>query len=176
VSGSGAGRRSALVVPGHGTFARDGGYRLSARCLRILDFAAEVADEVEPDAVLFSGWSPTVGPSEAAQMLASWPGRRDLELVAEETARTTAENMARSLPLLRARDVESATIVWARTHLVRVRYFFGGVYPRFGIACEFRSPRAALPSPTAVVWEAFALPVMPFQRRAALAELDVRAS
>ena len=106
-------------------------------------------------------------------MLDAWPGRSDVELVAEDTARTTAENMTRTLALLRPRDVAEATIVCARTHLPRVRYLFGGVYPRAGIACDFRSPRSSLPSARAVLWETAALAVMPFQRRAALAELGL---
>ena len=36
-------------------------------------------------------------------MLAAWPGRRDVELLAEDTAVNTSQNMARVLPLLLAR-------------------------------------------------------------------------
>ena len=169
-------RTTALVVPGHGRFGAAGEYRLSDRCLRLLDFAAELVDELAPSVVALTGWSPTGGASEAEQMLAAWPGRTDVELVVEKTARTTAENMARTLPLLLARDVSSVTVVCASTHLLRIRYFFGGVYPRYGIACAYRSPRAAGRSPGAVAWEALAVPVMPLQRRAALAELEPRSA
>lgn len=155
-----------LVVPGH---SRNG--RLSARCLRLLDLAAELAERQEARVVVFSGWSPGCGPSEAEQMLEAWPGRRDVELAVEPTARMTAENASRSLPLLLRRGVREATVVCAPLHLARVRYFFGGVYPRFGVRCEVR-PAWSLPAPSALAWELAALPVMRRQLRAALAELE----
>ncbi len=158
-----------LVVPGHS----EGG-RLSTRCLRVLALAAELAEERSPRVVVFTGWSPGGGPSEAEQMRDAWPGRGDVELVAEPTARITAENAARSLPLLLERGVREATVVCASVHALRVRYFFGGLYPRFGVRCEVR-PARCLPTPSALAWELGALGVMRRQRRAALAELEAAA-
>lgn len=155
-----------LVVPGHS----EGG-RLSARCLRVLARAAELAEERAPRVVVFTGWSPNGERSEAEQMLGAWPGRSDVELVAEPTARITAENAARSLPLLLERGVREATVVCAPVHALRVRYFFGGLYPRFGVRCEVRSARCP-PTPSALAWELAALGVMRRQRREALAELE----
>ena len=158
-----------LVVPGHSERGR-----LSARCLRVLALAAALAEEREPRAVVFTGRPPGGGRSEAEQMLDAWPGRRDVELVAERTARTTAENPARSLPLLLGRGVQEATVVCAPLHRLRVRYFFGGLYPRFGIRCEIRTASYP-PTPAALAWELGALGVMRRQRRAALAELEAAA-
>ena len=158
-----------IVVPGHS----EGG-RLSARCLRVLALAAELVEERTPRVVVLTGWSPGSGRSEAEQMLDAWPGRSDVELVGEPTARTTAENAARSLPLLLQRGVREATVVCAQLHVLRVRYFFGGLYPRFGVRCEVRSARCP-PTAAALAWELGALGVMRRQRRAAHAELDAAA-
>jgi DUF218 domain len=150
---------TALVVPGHSR-----GGRVSARCLGLLRVAAELAERGGPDVVVFSG------NGEAEAMLAAWPGRRDVQLVVETTARTTAENACRTLPLLVERGVTHATVVCAPLHLPRVRYFFGGLYARFGVGCEVRVAWST-PTPAALAWELAALAVMVRQRRAALAEL-----
>jgi hypothetical protein len=162
--------RSALVVPGQGDLREDGAYRLSDRCVRLLEHAARLAEQRRPQVIVFTGWSPYGGESEAAQMLAAWPGRSDVELVAEETATTTVENAARTLPLLLERRVTEATIVCTRLHRLRVAYLFGGVYGRFGIVGRYSSPVGGF-SGGALVWEAAALSVARRQRRAALAEL-----
>ena len=70
-------------------------------------------------------------------MLERWRGAGDVELVIETSATITAENMARTLPLLIERDVREATLVCGALHLPRVRYFFGSVYPRYGIRCTY---------------------------------------
>ena len=160
----------AIVVPGNGRVDSGGSYLLTDRCRRCLDVAAELAERRMPRAVVFSGWSPRGGLSEAEQMLEHWPGRRDVELVVEPSATITAENMARTLPLLIERDVRSVTLICGRLHLPRVRYFFGGVYPRFGIRCSYRVvPHGALRE--ALAWEAAAIAVARSQRRAAVEEL-----
>lgn len=155
-----------IVVPGHSWQGR-----LSDRCRRLVAFAAELGEEQRPRAVVFTGWSPRGGPSEAEQMLEAWPGRRDVELIAEPTARTTAQNAARSLPLLHRRGVTEVTVVCAPLHAVRVRYFFGGLYERFGIRAEVRS-NSCRPTPLALARELGAFGLMWSQRRAALAELE----
>jgi len=158
----------AIVIPGHSHHGV-----LSGRCLRVLAQAAALAEAEKPAVVVFSGWSPIGGTSEAEQMLEAWPGRRDVELVVEPSARRTSENAARTLPLLRARGIDEAIVVCAPVHAARVRYFFGGLYPRFGITCTVRAAACA-PTPAAVAWELAALGVMRRQRRAALAELDAQ--
>jgi hypothetical protein len=104
-------------------------------------------------------------------MLDAWPGRRDVELIVEPTARTTAENAARSLPLLLERGVREVTVVCAPLHVVRVKYFFDGLYRRFGVEADVRAADCR-PTPLALAWELGALGAMWPQRRAALAELE----
>jgi uncharacterized SAM-binding protein YcdF (DUF218 family) len=144
---------------------------MSARCRRILGAAAELAERRTPRVVVFSGWAAARGPSEAEQMIEAWPGRRDVELVAEPTARTTAENASRTVPLLRDRGITEATVVCSSVHAPRVRYIFCELYRRVGIECDVLAART-FPSPTAVAWEVGALTVARRQRRGALAELD----
>ena len=165
--------RWAIVVPGQGNFDPEGTYTLSSGCNRVLALAAELAERRRPSVVVLSGWAPYGGESEAAQMLAAWEGRRDVELLAEETAVNTSQNMARVLPLLLARGVEEATIVCAPAHRLRCHYFFGAVYPRFGVRCTYHSPRLRT-SAGALAWEAAALTLIRRQRRNAVAELERR--
>jgi DUF218 domain-containing protein len=161
----------AVVVPGQGDLLVDGAYRLTGLCERLLEHAAELAARRHPRAVVFTGWSPYGGESEAAQMLAAWPGRRDVELLAEETAATTAQNAARTLPLLLERGVSEATIICTPLHRLRVAYFFRAIYGRFGIACRFSSAECGF-SAAALAWEAVALSVARRQKRDVLAELS----
>jgi hypothetical protein len=156
----------ALVVPGHSA-----GERISARCRRLVDVAAALADERAPRVVVFTGWAPGGDASEAEQMLDAWPGRHDVELVVETTATSTAENAARSLPLLLDRGVREATIVCAPLHSLRVRYFFGRLYARYGVRCDVRAAPLA-PTPAALAWEIAALGVMRRQLRDVLADLE----
>jgi uncharacterized SAM-binding protein YcdF (DUF218 family) len=160
----------AIVIPGNGRVTEDGSYALSARCVAALKLASRLAEQELPRAVIFSGWSPVGGITEAEQMFEAWDGPRDVELVLEPTARITAENMSRTLPLLVERDVRSVTLICGRLHLPRVRYFFGGVYPRFGIRCTYRVvPHGPLGE--SLAWEAAAIPLARRQRRAAVKEL-----
>jgi uncharacterized SAM-binding protein YcdF (DUF218 family) len=163
---------TAIVVPGNGSLARDGVYRISGRCRRVVAAAEAIADEVAPRVVVFSGWSPAGGEPEAEQMRAAWRGR-EVELLAEPTARTTAENAARTLPLLLERGIARAIVVCAPLHVPRVRFFFRGLYGPRGIDTEFRAARVA-PSPYALAWEVGALAVRRPQLRAAEAELSRR--
>jgi hypothetical protein len=160
----------ALVVPGHSRLGR-----MSGRCRRLVERAAELAER-EPAlrAVVFSGWSPLGGPSEAEQMLSAWPGRRDVELVAEPTAATTAQNAARTLPLLLDRGLRRAAVVCAPLHAPRVRYLFAPLYGRFGVRCAVHVAWAP-PTPPALLWELAALSLARRQRRTALAEMSALA-
>ena len=124
------------------------------------------------DVVVFSGWSSTGGPSEAEQMRDEWRGPA-VELVVEPTARHTAENAARTLPLLLERDVGRAVVVCAPTHLPRTRVLFGRLYRSCGVQVVFRTARLA-PSVRSIAWELVAFPLLPVQLRAARAELARR--
>jgi hypothetical protein len=156
----------AIVVPGHSA-----GGLVTTRCHRVLARAAQIADEREPRVVVFTGRASRGAPSEAEQMLEAWTGRRDVELLVEPTARVTAENASRSLPLLLERDVRLATVVCSAVHAPRVRYFFGTLYRRFGIDCDVRAAWSA-PTPRALAWELGALTVLRRQLRAAAAEIE----
>jgi uncharacterized SAM-binding protein YcdF (DUF218 family) len=120
--------------------------------------------------VVFSGWSPDGGPSEAAQMRALWRGPV-AELVVEETASTTAENAARTLPLLAERGATEALVICAPLHLFRARWIFRRVYGPRGMTARFRVAPVA-PTPGALAWELGALIVLARQLRAAHAELE----
>src|SRR5215471_16534693 len=167
-----AGNRTAIVVPGHGWPDLAGVHRISGRCLRLVREAEQLVSSTEADVVVFSGWSPTSGPSEAEQMRDAWKGP-GVELVVEPTAASTAQNAARTLPLLLERQVGSAVVVCAPPHLFRTRLLFGALYRGSGIALSFRVPRLA-PTARAVVWELLALPFLPVQFLAARAELTRR--
>lgn len=163
-------QRLALVVPGNGRFDRRGRYRISRPCRRVLAAAEQLAERLAPAAVVFSGWSPTDEPSEAEQMRQAWRGP-PAELVVESTAATTAQNAARTLPILRALRIEQAVVVCTPLHLYRTRWFFGRLYRKHGIETAFHTARV-LPTPAALAWELAALTVRARQLRAAEAELE----
>jgi uncharacterized SAM-binding protein YcdF (DUF218 family) len=144
-------------------------YRISPRCLRLVREAELLAQSLPARTVVFSGWSPAGGPSEAEQMRSAWQGPA-VELVVEPTATVTAQNAGRTLPLLVEREIRRAVVVCAPFHLYRTRYFFSELYDPHGIATEFHVVPQPL-SPYALAWELIALPVCRLQLRAARAEL-----
>ena len=164
--------RTAIVVPGHGRRGRDGVYRISATCLGLVREAERIAELAPVEAVLFSGWSPIGGPTEAEQMREAWQGP-EVELVVEPTARVTAENAARTVPLLVARRIDRAIVVCAPLHRYRTRFFFSRLYGAHGIETEVRVAQAA-PSLRALLWEIGATSGLRRQLRAARAELQAR--
>ena len=161
--------RTAIVVPGHGAFDA-AGYRISARCRRLVVAAEALTERLTPSAVVFTGWSPDGGPSEGEQMRDVWRGP-EVELIVEPTATVTAENAARTLPLLLERGVELAVVVCAPFHYLRTRYFFRSLYAARGIDARVRVV-PELPSSRALVWELAALPLARAQLRRAQAELE----
>jgi uncharacterized SAM-binding protein YcdF (DUF218 family) len=167
-----AGKRTAIVVPGHGDVDPEGTHRITRRCLRLVHEAERLVTVGGVDVVVFSGWSSTGGPSEAEQMRDLWSGP-DIELVVEPTARNTAENAARTLPLLDERGIERAVVVCTPTHLARTRLLFGRLYRGAGVEVAFRAVAVA-PSLRSIAWELAAFPFLPGQLRAARAELARR--
>jgi uncharacterized SAM-binding protein YcdF (DUF218 family) len=157
--------RVAIVVPGASIRVRRGGWTLSPSCLACVAEAERIAAARPVAAVVFTGYAPGGGAAatEAEQMHAAWSGP-ELELVAEPTARTTAENAARTLPLLSDRRIDAAIVVCSWVHQARVRFFFGRLYRDAGIRTTFVPVRAGL-SPRAVLWELAAAPVAWSQRR-----------
>lgn len=160
----------ALVVLGTSQRDRHGSYSISGGCRRLVAEAEQLAERFAPAAVVFSGWAPDGRESEADQMRRLWRAPK-VELVLEETAATTAENAARTLPLLLERGVERALVVCAPLHLFRTRWLFRRVYEGHGIETRFRVARVA-PTPGALAWELGALTVLSRQLRAAKAELE----
>jgi len=136
---------------------------------RLVAEAERAARDLDATLVVFTGWSPNDGPSEAQHMRGIWRGP-DVELVAEETASTTAENAARTLPILLARGVTEAVVISTPLHLPRAQWIFRSVYGSRGVAVRFRLARVA-PTPGAVLWELGALTVAARQARAARAEI-----
>jgi len=157
--------RTAIVVPGH---ARRG--RISSLCLALVREAERIAAGTPVDAVVFSGWAPRGGETEAEQMRGAWNGP-EVELVVEPTAAVTAENAARTLPLLRERGIERAIVVCAPLHLYRARYFFSRLYGAHGIATEFRTVTSGR-TLHALVWELGAVTAVRRHLRTARAELE----
>ena len=156
--------RTAVVVPGH---AKRG--RISTLCLELVREAERIAGSQPVTAVVFSGWAPRGGESEAEQMRAAWRGP-DVELVVEPTATVTAENAVRTLPLLLERGIERALVVCAPLHLYRARFFFSRVYEAQGIATEFRAVDTGR-TVRALIWELGAVTAVRRQLRAVRAEI-----
>jgi uncharacterized SAM-binding protein YcdF (DUF218 family) len=160
----------ALVVLGSSRRDGAGAYRISRACRRVVGRAAQLAERIDPRIVIFSGWAPNGGASEAEQMKALWRGP-EVELVLEPTASTTAENAARTLPLLLEHQIEHATVVCTPLHVYRARWFFRRLFAAQGIGTSFEAPRV-LPTPSAFIWELGALTVRSRQLREAEEELE----
>ena len=154
----------ALVVLGHSRLGR-----LSGRSLSLIQEAEALADRDPPRVVVFTGRS-RFGPSEGSRMLSEWRGRRDVELVAEDTASSTSQNASRSLRLLVERGVDRATVVCAQAHARRVRFLFRDLYAEFGVECDIHAV-AIRATPPVVGWELGARLIARRQQRAASAEL-----
>jgi uncharacterized SAM-binding protein YcdF (DUF218 family) len=159
--------RLAIVVPGASVRSRDGRWALSPGCLACVGAAGRLAGERPAVAVVFTGYAPGGGrESEADQMQAAWNGPTGPELVLERWARNTAENAARTMPLLREREIGAAIVVCSWIHQGRVRFFFRRLYGEAGIRTSVLPVRGGL-SARAVFWELAAVPVAWSQRRRA---------
>jgi uncharacterized SAM-binding protein YcdF (DUF218 family) len=126
----------AVVVPGT-TIARTRE--------RLVREAERVTVRTGAGLVVFSGRD------EAEHMRDLWRGP-DAELVVEATATTTAENAARTLPVLAERGVEEAIVVCAPAHALRAGWIFRRIYGGRGIRVTVR-PARVLPTPAALVYE-----------------------
>ena len=138
---------------------------------RLVAEAERAAAATGAKVVVFSGGSPNGGPSEAEQMASLWRQRSTIALVLEETASTTAQNAARTLPLLLERGVTDAIVICTPLHLFRARWIFRRVYGAHGVEVRFRVARV-VPTPGALAWELGALTVVERQLRAAEDELE----
>jgi hypothetical protein len=162
----------AIVVPGNEVRGSDGAYRISAACLRLVHEAEQLAVERPLRAVVFTGWSRGGGPSEAEQMRDAWRGP-DIELVVEPTASLTAENAARTLPLLVERGVRRALVLCTPLHRYRTRFFFSRLYSLGGVEPEVRAV-ATTRGARELGHELLALPLARRQLRSAQSELARR--
>lgn len=126
----------AIVVPGSS---------LARVRERLVRKAEHLAAEPGARVVVFSG------AAEARPMRDIWRGA-DVELVLEESATTTADNAAHTLPLLLERGIRDATVVCAPAHLVRARWIFRRIYGAHGVTVAFR-PACIVPTPGAIMWE-----------------------
>lgn len=128
------------------------GSHLAGTQRRVVAEAERAARDVGSSLIVFSGWSATGERSEAELMRALWRGTESAELVLEETARTTVENAARTVPMLLQRGVAEAVVICAPTHLVRARWIFRRIYRDHGLQVRFRVTRE-VPTPGALLWE-----------------------
>ena len=131
---------------------------------RLVAEAERAAGASDAALVVFTGWAPAGGASEAELMRRLWRGPAGIELVLEEHASTTVENAVRTLPLLVEHGVAEALVICAPLHLGRARWIFRRVYGEHGIDVRFR-PARVLPTPGALLWELGALAVVARQVR-----------
>jgi hypothetical protein len=127
----------ALIVLGH----RDPGispeHRISSESRARLRHALRLARAVPVRAVVLTGYTSAGGLSEAEQMKSVWDDHEAPALL-EIAGRNTAENAARSLPLLLAlHEAPHLTVVSSAWHL-RVPWFFAP-YRRFGFQVTYRA-------------------------------------
>ena len=162
-----------IVVLGYHELGDDGRHGISSICRAAVRRAEQLAAKAPPRAVIFTGWSSTGGPAEADQMAAEWQGRRDVALLREPHAANTAENAVRSLEIVRALDGASEVVlVCSIRHFPRVRFFFGGLYRRYGYRTRYRYVVRPLPSLPLVRHELSSIGRMVRDRRRALRLLD----
>jgi uncharacterized SAM-binding protein YcdF (DUF218 family) len=126
----------AIVVPGS---------VLARTRERLVREAERLAARTGAELVVFSGRG------EADQMRSLWRGP-DLELLVDETATTTAENAARTLPALVERGVDEVVVVCAPAHALRAGWIFRRIYGARGIRVSVR-PARIFPTPAALVYE-----------------------
>ena len=112
---------------------------------RLVREAERIVRRTGAELVVFSGRD------EAEHMRSLWSGP-DVELVVEDAATTTAENAARTLPVLVEHGVQEAIVVCAPAHALRAGWIFRRIYGVQGIRVKVR-PARVLPTPAALVYE-----------------------
>lgn len=142
---------------------------ISDACRGLVRAAERLVEHGVGDVVVLTGGAREGRSTEAEQMRTAWSGP-DVELVLEPTAATTAENAARTLPLLLEHGIERAVVVCAPLHYYRARFFFSRLYAPHGIEVLFETAAVAQ-GPRAFAWEIGAAAVCRRQLRAAQAEL-----
>jgi uncharacterized SAM-binding protein YcdF (DUF218 family) len=141
------------------------GSTLAGTRRRLVAAAERAARDLDARVVVFTGCASGGRSSEAALMRTHWRGSPATEIVCEEAARTTAENAARTLPLLLERRVTEAVVICAPAHLLRARWIFRRIFSGHGVRVRL-APARVLPTPGALLWELGALTVAARQVRA----------
>jgi uncharacterized SAM-binding protein YcdF (DUF218 family) len=162
-----------IVVLGYHEFGDDGGHGISSICRAAVRRAEQLAAEVPPQAVIFTGWSSNGGPAEADQMAEEWNGPRDVALIREPHAVNTAENAVRSLALVQTiEEASEVVLVCSIRHFPRARFLFDRLYRRHGYATRYRYVFRPLPTLPLVRHELRSIARMARDRRRALRLLD----
>ena len=108
---------------------------------RRLRLAAKLVRKEMPRAVIFSGYSSVPGQnSESVLMAEHWPGML-VPMLLDEASHNTADNAARSLPIIRAiGGIRRVTVVTSDYHL-RAPYLFRP-YESYGLRVDVRFCRS----------------------------------
>lgn len=122
-----------VAVLGYSGGRANGLHELCAERLR----HAEQLVAADTDAVLLSGWGRRRNVAEAELMRAAWNGG-DVRLIADETARSTAENAVSIADTARRLDATDVTVVTSRWHAFRARMLVRAALP--GVAVRTSSP------------------------------------
>ena len=125
--------RTAVVVPGH-----HGPERLAD----LVRAAERIVVETNADVVVFTGWSPRGGPSEAEQMREAWRGP-GVELVVEPTASSPPRTRRARSRCCSSAASSAPSSSARRCTCYRTRFFFSRLYGAHGIESEFRVARVA---------------------------------
>jgi glucosamine-6-phosphate deaminase len=165
--------KRAVVVLGHREPGVSAEHRISDESRARIDRAIDVCRADPPRAVILTGYTRTLkGLSEAEQMKAEWP-LADVPALLEDAGRNTAENAARSLPIIRAiGDVLWVVVVTSAWH-IRAPYFFWP-YRTLALRLSFRVEMKG-PWLRPLLSELAALRAAPVQRRRAMAAMRLPA-
>jgi glucosamine-6-phosphate deaminase len=160
----------ALVVLGHREPGISSEHRISFESRARLRHARRLAERAPYRAVVLTGYTSTGGLSEAEQMKGAWDERAAPALL-EVAGRNTAENAARSLPLLLAvGDLRRVVVVTSAWHL-RTPWFFAP-YRRYGLRVSYRVSFAHGHWPRMLRQELAGARQVRRQRAAAMAEVQ----
>ncbi|HET6171792.1 MAG TPA: YdcF family protein [Gaiellales bacterium] len=158
-----------IVVLGYHEIGDDGSHGISSICRAAVRRAEQIAAELRPRAVIFTGWSSTGGPAEADLMAQEWRGPAGVPLIREPQAVNTAENAVRSLALVRSIEGASEVVlVCSIRHFPRARFLFDRLYRRHGYATRYRYVVRPLPSLPLVRHELRSIARMARDRRRAV--------
>ena len=165
--------KRAVVVLGHREPGVSAEHRISDESRARIDRAIDVCRADPPRAVILTGYTRTLkGLSEGEQMKAEWP-LAGVPALLEDAGRNTAENAARSLPIIRAiGDVLWVVVVTSAWH-IRAPYFFWP-YRTLALRLSFRVETKG-PWLRPLLSELAALRAAPVQRRRAMAAMRLPA-